>query len=461
MPVDVESELARLGTAWSKSVAHVDVAEVLERTMAAGAEPIDDMVDPPATSRLGLRAEPQSRRSGQRWLVAAACTALVVAGVVAVAQRPAGAPEPAATNPATTPSSLPATTAAPFVGVWVSTDTDGSSQTMEIVRSGGDDYEVVVRDDFDTACSGDPATMTGTGLLETNDRLVIAQPELTCDDGAIPDLGPPPQAELANLTLELDTATDELVDRYGVVWRRASTQIDTVTPTPTTAAPALDALEVRDGPGRYFVDPDGDDATPLRVTFQVATDNLWSWFGWIKFLPGETDGFTGLSITTVTNLVSDGCRDHTALDPAVGPTVDDLAIALTQLAPFEVTSPPTDVTLFGYQGKHLELTVPALQVTDSGFASPSMNDAKFTDCFNGEIHSWISPINDRSGALLARSNSTGGSFNAYQTPGQTEEFWILDVEGTRLVLVSFDTPNAPADDIAERDAIFDTIRIEP
>ena len=34
MPVDVESELARLGTAWSESVAHVDVAEVLERTMA-------------------------------------------------------------------------------------------------------------------------------------------------------------------------------------------------------------------------------------------------------------------------------------------------------------------------------------------------------------------------------------------------------------------------------------------
>ena len=57
---------------------------------------------------------------------------------------------------------------------------------------------------------------------------------------------------------------------------------------------------------------------------------------------------TGLSITTVTNLATDGCLDPTPLDPPVGPTVDDLATALSQLAPFEVTAPPTDVTLVGY-----------------------------------------------------------------------------------------------------------------
>jgi hypothetical protein len=234
-------------------------------------------------------------------------------------------------------------------------------------------------------------------------------------------------------------------------------QIDTVTPTPTTAAPAQDAMQQMTGPGRYFVDPDGDDATPLRVTFQVATEGWQSWFGAVKFLPGEADGFTGLSITTVTNVVSDGCRDHTALDPPVGPTVDDLAIALSQLAPFDVTAPPTDVTLLGYQGKHLELTVPALPVTGSG----QKNLARFAGCVDGELHSWISPINDRSPGLLAHSTSPPrGAFNAYQAPGQTEEFWILDVEGTRVVLVSFDSPSSPAADIAERNAVFETIRIE-
>ncbi|HEY5886668.1 MAG TPA: hypothetical protein VIT24_03020, partial [Acidimicrobiales bacterium] len=105
------------------------------------------------------------------------------------------------------------------------------------------------------------------------------------------------------------------------------------------------------------------------------------------------------------------------------------------------TAPPTDVTLFGYQGKHLELTVPDLRVTGAG------QDTQFPDCVNGELHSWFAPTND--------------SFYAYGEPGQTEEFWILDVEGTRLVLMKFGSPQTPAEDVAERDAIFDTIRIEP
>ena len=166
----------------------------------------------------------------------------------------------------------------------------------------------------------------------------------------------------------------------------------------------------------------------------------------------------------MTNVVTDGCRDHTALDPPVGPTVADLASALSQLEPFEVTAPPTDVTLLGYHGKHLELTVPALPVTGAGASSASFNSVRFTDCVDGELYSWISPINDnRSNGLLAHSpiGPTPGAFNAYQAPGQTEEFWILDVDGTRVVIVSFTTPGAPAADIAERDAMFDSIRIEP
>ncbi|MGH9276257.1 MAG: hypothetical protein ACRDZU_16555 [Acidimicrobiales bacterium] len=217
--------------------------------------------------------------------------------------------------------------------------------------------------------------------------------------------------------------------------------VDTVTSTPTTvAAPARDVMEVpgiSNGfpdlePGRWFIDPDGDETTPLRVSYQVAAEGWSAWFGAVK---STGPGFTMLSITTVTNLVSDGCSDWTPLEPPVGPTVDDLATALSQLAPFDVTAPATDVTLFGYPGKHLQLTVP-----DGGFA----------DCLDGELHSWISPLNDN-GAT---------SFSGYDTPGQTEEFWILDVEGTRLVLVKIDSPQTPAEDTAERDAIFDSIRIE-
>ena len=74
---------------------------------------------------------------------------------------------------------------------------------MEIVRSGTNEYEVVVRDDVATAaCAGAAATMTGTGRLGSIERLVIAQPELTCDDRTIPRPGPPPHAELANFTFD-------------------------------------------------------------------------------------------------------------------------------------------------------------------------------------------------------------------------------------------------------------------
>ena len=108
-----------------------------------------------------------------------------------------------------------------------------------------------------------------------------------------------------------------------------------------------------------------------------------------------------------------------------------------------MTEPPTDVTAFGYTGKHLAWRVP-----------PDLpeNDAEnfhdFATCVDGEVHSWISTNNE-------------GSFYGYETAGHTEEFWILDVEGTRLVLIKDTTPGTPASALAERDAIFDTIRIEP
>ena len=144
-------------------------------------------------------------------------------------------PDPADVPPSTVPTPPTTIPVDPFVAVWLSTDTDGSSQTMEIARSGTDEYEVVIRDEAATAaCAGGASTLTGAGLLATDTSLVIAQPELTCDDGTTPAIGPPPQAELANFTLDLDTATGELVDSFGVVWQREGSNVDLVGPSPVT-----------------------------------------------------------------------------------------------------------------------------------------------------------------------------------------------------------------------------------
>ena len=122
-----------------------------------------------------------------------------------------------------------------------------------------------------------------------------------------------------------------------------------------------------------------------------------------------------MSIVNVTNVVQDGCTAHAAADPPVGPTVDDMATALAALSPFILTKPPSDVTVDGFSGKHLELTVPDLAVQVTG------DDTAFTDCTDGELKSWI-------GEPLSYA------FHGYSYPGQVEEIWLLDVDGTRLMI---------------------------
>jgi hypothetical protein len=194
-------------------------------------------------------------------------------------------------------------------------------------------------------------------------------------------------------------------------------------------------------PGTYFMDPDQDRSTPLRVVYDVPAEGWSQWFGAVKFAADEV-GHVAVSITTVTNVVRHGCRDHSPADPPVGPTVDDLATALADLAPFRVTSPPSDVTIYGYRGKHLELTVPDLPVE----GDPA--DLRFIGCIDADLYSWISPPNE-------------GAFNGYTGPGYREEFWILDVEGTRLVIVAHRSQGSPREDLAELRATLDSIRIEP
>lgn len=112
----------------------------------------------------------------------------------------------------------------PFVGTWVSTDADGSSQTMEIQPSGPDHHRMVMHDDAATACAGVPATVTGTGQIEMDGRLVFGA-ELSCDDGSTPvPLSDPASAAvlqetLANFWFVHDPVTDELIDSLEVVWR--------------------------------------------------------------------------------------------------------------------------------------------------------------------------------------------------------------------------------------------------
>jgi hypothetical protein len=122
------------------------------------------------------------------------------------------------------------------------------------------------------------------------------------------------------------------------------------------------------------------------------------------------------------------------------------ANGLAALAPFQVTSAPEDVTIYGYTGKHLELTVPDLPVDGVG------DHGHFTGCTDGDLKSWVAPFD---------TAEPGDVYYGYTGPGYTEEYWILDVEGTRMMIAAERSPGSPSEDIAERDTILDSIRIEP
>ena len=70
--------------------------------------------------------------------------------------------------------------------------------------------------------------------------------------------------------------------------------------------------------GTYFMDPDLDSSTPLRVVYEVPE----GWLNWIGATKSYDGGHVMVSITTVTNLVRHGCRNHLWADPPLGPSVN-------------------------------------------------------------------------------------------------------------------------------------------
>ena len=219
----------------------------------------------------------------------------------------------------------------------------------------------------------------------------------------------------------------------------AVSPVTTATPCPTPTGTVPSVFSV---PGEfpnletttYWVDPDFDSCTPMRVLYTIPADGWLGWTGTFKpgVVPPGAEVRVGVSIVSVTNLVVDGCADHTLADPPVGPTVDDLATALAALPPFVVTSPPKAVTLDGYSGVRLELSVPEMD---------------FSQCVNGELISWDAPV-------------LSYPFHGY-LPRLIEEFTILDVQGSRLVVVASWVPDSSPEDVAEMRAVIDSIQIEP
>jgi hypothetical protein len=214
------------------------------------------------------------------------------------------------------------------------------------------------------------------------------------------------------------------------------TQAPSVTPTPTatpsrrpdpTGPPLL-----TNGPlaaGSYRLLPFSSPNASLTFTITVPS----GWHGNPGAVtpeagPGAPDG-GAVAFLLVTDLYRDPCRADTggALISA-GETVDDLVRAFGEVESTYEVGTAVDVTVDGYSGRRIDLVVPS--------------DVDFASCERGEYWIW-----------------EPGPWA--QGPGNRWNVWILDVEGTRLVILGHDFPGTPPAVQAELQGIVSSVLIDP
>ena len=191
---------------------------------------------------------------------------------------------------------------------------------------------------------------------------------------------------------------------------------------------------------RCRIDIVTDDDMPVRVSYTFPTPGWLAWFGAYKDVEdGDDDQYVSVLIEDLCTI--NACKQQQPADPPVGASVGDLAAAFSRLPPFEVSSPPMEVTTYGYSGVHVQIKAPDQMDGDD------IRGVK--GCQLGELQNWI---------LVGRYNSRSW---AMSHPGDSADFWILEVEGRGVVIAALATANASKDLRAEQQAILDSIVIEP
>jgi len=195
----------------------------------------------------------------------------------------------------------------------------------------------------------------------------------------------------------------ELIEVFEAV--RFPVAADPTGGTPSATSPPTQGHQSLDDelrlPGRAALAP----GFPVAATIDVPAD-------WSPCLNtpleqgvcGRADG--EVMLMYVENVVADPCGE-VGLVPPIGPSVDDLVTAIRNLDGFESTE-PVDVTVDGHPGKRFTLTAPANAVCN------------LKTWFNGQ-----------------RTNGVG--------PGEVDELEVVDVNGTRILVVAARQPGQEAE----------------
>ncbi|MGQ0607490.1 MAG: hypothetical protein ACT4OQ_03385 [Chloroflexota bacterium] len=202
-------------------------------------------------------------------------------------------------------------------------------------------------------------------------------------------------------------------------------------PSPSPTSEAQQGLGFWSGfdlpAGEYLV----DDPFPHRI--RITVPEGWESHGVAAGLASlcsnecQLPERSGLAFWDVTNVYTDPCDPGGLADPPVGPNVDVLVTALTEL-PRHEASAPTATSVGGLDATYLELTA----------------DTDLGDCSLGGLRGWIA-----------------GSDARTSPPGDHDRLWILEVDGRRLMIDIASPSDASASEIAELEGMVDSIRFEP
>jgi hypothetical protein len=178
-----------------------------------------------------------------------------------------------------------------------------------------------------------------------------------------------------------------------------------------------------DGPleaGQWIMPTWGKDTDGLpRVVLDVP-EGYGSTGGWVvdRGADGDPENYGSVSVWTVDAVYRDPCEGTAVRDP--GPGVRDLAMALHAQRRV-ASSAPTPITFDGHSGLYLEVRFPNDQ-------------SRLLGCRESAYKLWRTDV---------------GDYYRTDQAGTVSRLWILDVDGTRVVLVADTTPREDAAATAE------------
>ena len=228
---------------------------------------------------------------------------------------------------------------------------------------------------------------------------------------------------------------------------------DEPTPSPTsTPAPTQSSSAWTGTPEGPFVITNTD--SPVQTTVNVATSGWYPLPG-LDALSKNDDGLdppetVGVALLawafpagTGINVYGDPCQWVSSIPETPATTPDEIAAAFAAQASTDATA-PVDVTVGGFAGKAVTLHVPM------SFDSPdATREEKFADC-DGDAFAFYG---------LEGEPETDHVRNA-QGAGQIDELWILDVDGSIVILDAAYGRAAPADLVDELQALAESATFE-